>query len=233
MILTTLLLLILISLIIYSIYNFIRIGKFFWVKKRFFNCFTSYIPNILWEPDEQYFLNKYIHKNDIVLQLGGNVGTSCIFVDKIVKQRHRQICVEPNLEIIKLLQENKYNNNSKFKIIDGVITDKTDMYLQNTGIDDIAFETTETKKNSDSLTLKTYRLDSLGNFNVIFADCEGCLVNFIKEYPNVLLHINKIIYEKDNSEKYSYDSIENLFKTNNFTQLEEGFVCVWMKKKSN
>jgi len=212
--------------IIYLIYNYIRIGKFFLVTKRFFNFFEAYVPNIIWEHEEQYFLNKYLDKNDVVLQLGGNVGTSCIFVDKIVEQKDKQICVEPNLNIIKLLEENKRKNNGKFQIIDGVITNKTNIYLDSKGYDDIEFKTTDKRTDNQ---LKTYRLDSLGNFNVIFADCEGCFVNFIKEYPEVLEKIDKIIYEKDNIEDYSYDEIENLFKKNNFTQREIGFVCVWTK----
>lgn len=211
--------------IIYSIYSYIRIGKFFWIKKKFLNSFEAYIPNIFWEPEEQYFLNKYLNKNDIVLQLGGNVGTSCIFVDKIVDQKDKQICVEPNLGIIKLLEENKTKNNSKFQIIDGAITNKTNIYLNDNGSDDIEFTTTD---KSTNIKLKTYRLDSLGDFNVIFADCEGCLVEFIKEYPEVLTKVNKIIYERDNKD-VSYNYIENLFKENTFIQREKGFVCVWIK----
>lgn len=225
MIILKIILFIVFCFILYCIYNYIRIGKFFWIKKKFLNSFEAYIPNILWEPEEQHFLNKYLDKNDIVLQLGGNVGTSCIFVDKIVDQKDQQICVEPNLNIIKLLEENKTKNNSKFKIIDGVITNNTNMYLNNKGLDDIEFTTTD---KSTDIKLKTYRLDSLGNFNVIFADCEGCLINFIKEYPEVLTKVNKIIYERDNKD-YSYDYIENLFRENNYIQKEKGFVCVWLK----
>jgi hypothetical protein len=29
------------------------------------NSFEAYIPNILWEPEEQYYLNKYLDKDDI------------------------------------------------------------------------------------------------------------------------------------------------------------------------
>ena len=51
---------ILICIIIYSVYNYIRIGKFFWIKKQFLKNFNVYLPNILWEPVEQYYLNKYL-----------------------------------------------------------------------------------------------------------------------------------------------------------------------------
>lgn len=211
--------------VLYSVYNYNKIGEFFWIKKKL-NMFDIYIPNILWENTEQYYLNKYLDKNDVVLQLGGNIGTSCIFADKILDKKNKQMCVEPNLGIIKILEENKIENDSKFLIIDGVITNKTDVYLNNKEFDDIAFTTTD--KNT-GIKLKTYRLDTLEDFNVLFADCEGCLVDFIKEYPELLTKINKIIYEKDNTEEFSYDYIENLFKQNNFIQKEKGFVCVWTK----
>ena len=124
-----------------------------------------------------------------------------------------------------MLEENKTKNNSKFQIIDGAITNKTNIYLNDNGSDDIEFTTTD---KSTDIKLKTYRLDSLGDFNVIFADCEGCLVEFIKEYPEVLTEVNKIIYERDNKD-VSYNYIENLFKENTFIQHEKGFVCVWIK----
>ena len=217
---------ILICIIIYSVYNYIRIGKFFWIKKQFLKNFNVYLPNILWEPVEQYYLNKYLDKNDIVLQLGGNIGTSCIFADKILDKKDKQICVEPNTGIIKLLEENKLKNNSKFQIINGVITNKKDVYLNNDELDDMAFITTD---KSTGIKLNTYRLDTIGDFNVLFADCEGCLVQFIKEYPEILTKVNKIIYERDNDKDFSYDYIEKLFKENNFIQKEKGFVCVWVK----
>jgi FkbM family methyltransferase len=216
-----------IVIFLYGLYNYIRIGHFFIIKKKFLNRFTLYIPNVFWEPEEQYYLSKYLNEDDIVLQLGANVGTSCILVDKIVNKKDKQIAVEPNKDIIDILLYNKERTKSEFQIVDAVITDKDNMYLDKTNSDDIAFTTT------DKVTehkVKNCKLSSLNKFNVLFADCEGCLEPFLKEYEYILTQINKIIYEKDMPHICNYNYIERLLKKNNFVNKVDGFVCVWIKE---
>ena len=41
-----------------------------------------------------------------ILQLGGNIGGSCIYVDKIIKKNNINLCVEPNSKVIKTLIKN-------------------------------------------------------------------------------------------------------------------------------
>lgn len=217
---------IILSLLLISIYNYIRIGHFFLIKKQFLGTFTIYIPNVLWETEEQYYLKKYISKDDIVLQLGGNIGTSCILVDKIVDNKERQICVEPNKDIYDLLLYNKHNTSSKFQIIDSVVTDNSNIYMLKTGHDDIEFSTT-TEFTEDKV--KNIRLENLNQFNVLFADCEGCLCPFLTEYPQVLNRLNKVIYEKDKTDICNYINIETLLSANGFSKVVNGFVCVWLK----
>lgn len=210
-----------------GLYNYIRIGYFFIIKKKFFNNIILYIPNVYWEVEEQYYLSKYLDKDDIVLQLGANVGTSCILVDKIVNKKDKQIAVEPNNDIIDILLYNKQKTGSQFQIIDAVITDKDYIYLDKTHSDDFGFFTT------DKVTehkLKNYKLSSINKFNVLFADCEGCLQSFIEEYEYILEEVNKIIYETDKPDICNYKYIESVLKKNNFIKKEDGFICVWVKE---
>ena len=60
------------------------------------------ITNKDYELDEQILLYKYLDKNDSVLQLGANIGTSCILVDKVTEGNN--ICVEPNLGLIPIFK---------------------------------------------------------------------------------------------------------------------------------
>lgn len=217
-----------IYIFLYGLYNYIRIGYFFIIKKKFFNSVIFDIPNVYWETEEQIYLSKYLDKDDVVLQLGANVGTSCILVDKIVNKKNEQIAVEPNKDIIDILLYNKQKTQSQFQIIDAVITDKDNMYLDKTNSDDIGFYTT------DKLTdhkVKNYKLSSLNKFNVLFADCEGCLQTFFEEYNEYILkEVNKIIYEKDKPDICNYKYIEGILKKNNFVNKEDGFICVWIKE---
>ena len=52
-------------------------------KFKLYNLKGKLIKNSKWEFKEQKLLNKYLKPSDNVLQLGGNIGTSCILVDKI------------------------------------------------------------------------------------------------------------------------------------------------------
>lgn len=54
----------------------------------------------------------YLNKDDSVLQLGANIGTSCILVDKVINGNN--ICVEPNLGLIPILKKNKEFNKAKY-----------------------------------------------------------------------------------------------------------------------
>ena len=86
------------------------------------------IKNTDWEYQEQKALMKYLSSDDKILQLGGNIGGSCIMASKIgVKKNY---CIEPNNKLINILEENKKINKVDFKIINGIISESKDpLYL--------------------------------------------------------------------------------------------------------
>mgnify|MGYP001374106055 CR=1 FL=1 len=63
------------------------------------------IKNIDKEFSEQKLLSKYVKKDNNVLQLGGNIGSSCIYVDKILENDNINICVEPHPKIIEIFKK--------------------------------------------------------------------------------------------------------------------------------
>ena len=151
------------------------------------------ITNKDYEVYEQILLYKYLEKKDSVLQLGANIGTSCILVDKVIKGNN--ICVEPNLGLIPILKKNKEFNKAKFVIIDGIISKKKGMMLVES--DDENKYGSFISKNEGKL-VKNYDFNELNKkykFNVLFADCEGCLEGFFDEYPDSIKSFDKIIFE--------------------------------------
>ena len=92
------------------------------------------------------------------------------------------------------------------KAIVGVRTNNTDMVLSN---------------------LKT-AIEKDGEFNVLFADCEGCLPEFLKEYKDHNWEL--IIFEKDNANNVDYSIVETIAKRNNLQKIKDGFITVF---KSN
>ena len=211
-------------LIIYDNNNF---------KFNLYNVNNKIIKNENWEYSEQKLLIKYLKKYDNVLQLGGNIGASCIMVDKILNKNSINICVEPNNKIINTLEKNKKYHNSKFKIIYGVISDREGLKLSNKGESDkLNYWGSKITKDKGDI-VKSYRLNNIENINkinVLFADCEGCLESFIDEYENFLKQLRLVIYEADQKDICNYNKIENILKKNNFKNIEvAGQNYVWMK----
>ena len=181
------------------------------------------IKNEAWEYSEQKLLIKYLKKTDNVLQLGGNIGASCIIADKLLNINNINICVEPNNKVINTLEKNKNYNNSKFKIIYGVISDRKGLKLSNEGESDkLNYWGSKITEGKGQL-VKSFRLNNIENINkinILFADCEGCLELFIDEYEHFIKQLRLVIYEADQSHLCNYKKIEQILKANNFKNIE-------------
>lgn len=192
---------------------------------------NEYIKNTEWEYPEQKTLLKYVKDGDRVLQLGGNIGASCIAVS-LQKDLEQNICVEPNNEIIDILRHNiKYNNvDDKITVINGIITSQNnDIYLQKSGVNENSSTTFES--NTEGQIVKNVSFEEIndiyGYMNVLFADCEGCLPSFLNEYPNHDWDV--VIYEKDYDTHVDYSVVERILTDKNLINVEEGFLNVWIK----
>lgn len=195
------------------------------------------LKNIDYELTEQILLNKYVSDKDSVLQLGGNIGTSCILVDKI-RNGGNNICVEPNESLIPLLKRNKKNTNSRFVIIDGILSNQSGMVLIES--DDLnkygSYIESSTKKNTiPGKIVKNYdftKLNKKYNFTVLLVDCEGCFESFLDEYQNALDNINIIIIELDNPDMCNYDKVINKLQLSGFLYMEGEFHRVYVHSRT-
>jgi FkbM family methyltransferase len=174
----------------------------------------SEISNKKWELNEQLGLIRYINSEDYVLQLGGNIGASCITVYKQCNPK-RNVCVEPNNKLIPILTENINKHSKGIEIINGIITNSDKPNYLEYGEGPNLWGGNTLKKNKKAQLVKNIRLEDLEKehqpFNVLFADCEGCLPIFLKEYHDH--HWDLIIYEPDAD--VNYDIVEKIAKLNN------------------
>ena len=193
------------------------------VQFQLYNLAGKLINNTDWEYPEQLILKKYIKKTDNVLQLGGNLGASCICVDKITNKDSVNICVEPNFKVIDTLKKNKSTNKCEFEILYGVISEDKNLKLS------------EEDQNKDgdlcgskiiddgTIDVTSYSLKDVSNIdriNVLFADCEGCLESFFDEYEWFLKQLRLVIYEKDQLHICNYEKIEKLLEKHGFYLVE-------------
>lgn len=189
-----------------------------WYKKgKYFknNKNENINPNT-YEQFDQYIVNKWILKTDIVLELGGRYGiVSCTINSKlnnINKKLH--VVVEPDNQVIEYLKKNKKTFNAEFNICEKAISNQKLKLNINIGLDNFT-SIIESKDDKDiTITSNDFFKIYKQQFNVLVADCEGCLCNFFKENPNLLNSLELIIFEKDNPLQCNYDELTTLLNKN-------------------
>jgi FkbM family methyltransferase len=200
-------------------------------KFKLYNLKGELIKNTEWEYSEQKLLFKYLKPTDNVLQLGGNIGASCILVDKIIKKKNLNICVEPNPLILTTLKRNKSFNNSNFKILPFVLTKKKNLklkYNKNNLQLNYWGARISNKGNVKIKSKNLNKINKINRINIIFADCEGCLENFLKNFIYILKNIRLVIYEKDQEDYCNYSDVEKILKKHKFIRIKKSYInYIW------
>lgn len=169
------------------------------------------------EEFEQYLTNKYIEPNDVVLELGARYGSVSCTINNKLKNKTSQVSVEPDQRVYTALSKNKQINNCEFHIVNGFISNKK---LSLTRIDCCdGYGTTAIEDTNSKIPSYTFQnvVDKFGlKFNVLVADCEGCLCDFFKENPAFIASLRMIIFEADYDTKCDYNKIRNQLLNNGF-----------------
>ena len=176
---------------------------------------------------EQYLTNKWIKEDDIVLELGSRLGIVSLTINSRLKNKYNHVVIEPNKKIIDSLTYNKDSFGAKFQICTMVISKKSLKYIiEKDQLGNYTIENTENPENTDKNNVietiapqkffEQYKL----KFNVLVADCEGCLEQFLNENETLLEQLNLIIFEKDNVERCNYKKIFDLLRKYNFTFID-------------
>ncbi len=182
------------------------------------------------EKQEQDLAMEYILENDIVLELGARYGTVSCTINSKLNNKNNQVVVEPDDRVWDALEKNKENNNCKFNIIKGFISNKK---LDLTNLDVCLDGYGATFIENDDTKIPSYSLDEIKNkynlnFNVLVADCEGFLEVFFDENPDFYDNLRLIIFEADYPEKCNYDKIKNKLIEKKFNKILEGHQNVWI-----
>ena len=191
------------------------------------------VNNKQWEYNEQKTLLKYVKDGDRVLQLGGNIGASCITLSR---SRHleRNTCVEPNDKIIPILKKNVAQHAKHVEIIHGIITGSSHPQYLDYGDGPNMWGGNTLKNNDKGQPVRQISLHRLEQhrtpYNILFADCEGCLPAFLREYPNHKW--DAIIYEPDQGVDYSI--VEEIAKNNGLQEgPSEPGVIAWVSPRGS
>jgi FkbM family methyltransferase len=183
------------------------------------------------EREEQEQAFKYIEPNDIVLELGGRYGTVSGVINYKLINKTNHIVVEPDEKIIPALTKNKELNNSKYQIFPKIISNTNKKKIDD-GYGTHYIDNDSTENNTTNIiSYDEFKKLHPFEFNVIVADCEGCLGEFIKNMGNDFNKINKVIFEADYPKLCNYNEIIENLKNNGFTMVEnnDNFRYVFIK----
>ena len=205
------------------------------------------------EKIEQSLCVKYINKNDIVLELGGNIGRVSLIIASIIK-KNNLVVFEPCIDTYKKLCENRNLNFLDFCIVNGALSDKELYFHQYKSytIDDISSLSDNIKQKLQKINVVSFsETEDLlkKKFNTLVIDCEGAFYDILKNNNKILDNIDKIIIENDYQnishkkyvnellEKNDFHTVESIdldpkyFKYHPNTELQKGFYEVKIKKR--
>lgn len=185
------------------------------------------------ENKEQVMVQRHIQPTDRVLELGARYGSVSVRVNKILKDKTKHVVVEPDRRVWKALTYNRYKNNTKFKIFQGFVANKKYKLVNKKEWSGYAATMVEDEgSNIPSITL-TKLLKKVGfQPNVLIADCEGCLCDFMDENPDFISQLRMVMFESDYPDKCSYEvKVAGKLLAENFTNKESwGDQHVWIKE---
>jgi FkbM family methyltransferase len=191
------------------------------------------INNIINERPEQHMANDYIMPDMKVLELGARYGTvSCVINNKL-ENPHDHVVIEPDKRVLKALIKNRKNHASKFTIINGVISKKPMTLIHA----DYATRTTNNDIKDDkskhvivnNYSIKQIMYSTKVKFDVLVADCEGCMCTFLEENGEYIKHYRMIIMEQDFPNLCDYNAVNKKLLEWKFKLIVKGFVNVWEK----
>jgi hypothetical protein len=179
---------------------------------------------------EQNAAYKHIKRDDIVLELGGRYGVVSGVINSILDDKTNHVVVDPDDKIINALTKNRDTNCFKYHILNKYISTSNkkiiyDGYATRL-VNDINLKHDDKKISYDEFK-KMYPL----KFNVLVADCEGCLCEFIKMIGDDIKLYDKILFETDCPDQCNYTELINLLVINGFKMVENSFnfMYVFMK----
>ena len=182
------------------------------------------------EYPEQEMSVMYIKPDDIVLEIGGNIGRNSCVIAHILNDSKNLVVFESYHTFAQQLKENRDTNNLNFHIEDCAIS-KYDLY-QN-GWDTKPVNEMNNEELETWTTIRTATWSDIKNkydnmiFDTLVADCEGALYYILRDEPTFLENFKKIIIENDFLNNFNHKLfVDEEFKKFNFKR-------VYVKSLSN
>jgi len=175
------------------------------------------------ELPEQMMAVQFIEPDDVVLELGGNIGRNSCVIATILNDESNLVVLESHPQHYLELLENRNNNEFTFRIEPSALSD---VPLIQRG-----WNTTLKTTNSvppgyteiNTITYSDLKAKYKKQFNVMVVDCEGALYQILKNDISVLEGIETVIIENDFLNKQHKEFVDKKFE-------EHGLKSVYTRK---
>lgn len=180
---------------------------------------------------EQTLSCKYLNTNDVVLEIGGNMGRNALIISHILNNEKNFVTMEPNNNFYIKLLENKNVNNRNFHIENSALSltpiyyNDSLTYNMNDCDEKFPISSNHIKNTNSSnlcniISYKDLEVKYNLKFNVLVIDCEGSFYYILKDMNYILDNINLIIMENDYENQEHYFYIKNKLLEKKFTCIE-------------
>lgn len=176
---------------------------------------------------EQTMASLFLDPDDVVLELGSNIGRNSLIIASILKSSSNLVTLEMDSEFSKKCEENKQLNNFNFHIINAALS-YVPLYHQKKKHGEGGGYCVNVKHNDDYVPCDTVTFEEIEakynlKFNVLVVDCEGGFYHIIKSNPSILDNIRLLIIEND------FPVLDHKIFLNSLLA-EKGFTCVFTEK---
>lgn len=169
------------------------------------------------ERDEQEMAYDHIEPDDIVLEFGARYGTVSNVINHKLNNKKNHVVIEPDSIVIPALKKNRQKY--EYYIENSYISNKNKK-LTGDGYGKMMVDSDEP---NNKITYNEFKLKYPLKFNVIVADCEGCLPDFLNIMGDDLNDVNKILFEADQLDIKQYDVLIKKLISLGFEEKEKKF----------
>lgn len=170
------------------------------------------------EYPEQLMAMMYIEPDNVVLELGGNIGRNSLIISSLLNNSKQLLVFETNPDDANKLNENKNLNNFNFLIENSAVS-KVPLFQNGWNTKPIEEIHQIYWKPINTITWQEVKNKYNKTFDVLVADCEGALYYILRDEPLFLETFKTIIIENDFNDFNHKTFVDEEFKKFNFKRV--------------
>lgn len=173
--------------------------------------------SFLEEFTEQMMACNYIQSDNIVLELGANIGRNTVVISKLLSDSSNLVTLECDTDISNQLKENRELNQLSFHIENSALSKR--MLIQR-GWDTFPSDVVPPGyKRVNNISFVEIEEKYNKKFDTLVADCEGALYYILQDFPEMLTNIKTIIMENDYNILSHKEKVDEILRINGFKQV--------------